>query len=109
VLTGSDYSVYLASLHDLSRRASVGFVMQAVDVTAFSDWAEYTKDIASLIDVVRNSPRAPGVERIFLPGEIEWLRRQQYWQSGVPVPVKVLGELQELAAELGAAVNLPSA
>ncbi len=109
VLTGSDYSVYLASLHDLSRRASVGFVMQAVDVTAFSDWAEYTKDMASLVDVVRNSPRAPGVNRIYLPGEIEWLKAREYRQSGVPVPVRVLGELRALAAELGAVVNLPSA
>jgi LDH2 family malate/lactate/ureidoglycolate dehydrogenase len=69
VLTGLDYSVYLALLHDLSRRASVGFVMQAVDVTAFSDWAEYTKDIASLIDVVCNSPRAPGVD-LTCPGRL---------------------------------------
>ncbi len=109
VLTGSDYSVHLASLHDLSRRASVGFVMQAVDVTAFGEWAEYTKDMASLIDGIRNSPRAPGVDRIYLPGEIEWLKEREYRQSGVPVPIKVLKELQELAAELGAAVSLPSA
>lgn len=109
VLTGSDYSIYLVSLHDLSRRASVGFVMQAVDITAFSDWTEYTKDMASLIDVIRNSPRAPGVDRIYLPGEIEWLKEREYRQSGVPIPVKVLKDLQDLAAELGAAVSLPSA
>lgn len=109
VLTGSDYSIYLASLHDLSQRASVGFVMQAVDITAFTDWAEYTEDMQSLIDVIRNSPRAPGVDRIYLPGEIEWLKEREYRQSGVPVPVRVLEELRELAVELGAAVSLPLA
>lgn len=107
VLTGSDYSIHLASLHDLSRRASVGFVMQAVDIAAFSDWAEYTERIRSLVDVIRNSPRASGVDRIYLPGEIEWLKRQEAERSGVPVPVKVLGELRALAAELGAGVDLP--
>lgn len=109
VLTGSDYSVYLTSVHDLSRRASVGFVMQALDIAAFGDWAEYEKDMQSLISQIRNSPRAQGVERIFLPGEIEWLKRREYRQSGVPVPIGVLKELQGLAAELGIALDLPSA
>ncbi len=105
VLTGSDYSVHLASLHDLSRRASVGFIMQAVDITAFSDWAEYTQRMASLIEGIRHSPRAPGVDRIYLPGEIEWLNAREFRQSGIPIPVPVLREFQQLAAELGAGVD----
>ncbi|MCS7283489.1 MAG: Ldh family oxidoreductase [Anaerolineae bacterium] len=109
VLTGSDYSIYLASLHDLSRRASVGFVMQAVDVAAFSEWETYVERMRSLVDVIRNSPRAPGVDRIYLPGEIEGLKRQEAERSGVPVAVKVLEELRALAAELGVPVDLPAA
>lgn len=107
VLTGSDYGVHLASVHDLSRRASVGFVMQAVDITALGDWAEYEKDIQSLIGEIRNSPRAPGVDRIFLPGEIEWLTWRERKQSGIPVPVKLLEQMHELASDLGVTVDLP--
>jgi LDH2 family malate/lactate/ureidoglycolate dehydrogenase len=108
VLTGSDYGVHLSSVHDLSRRASVGFVVQAVDITAFADWAEYERDIQSLIGEIRNSPRAPGIDRIFLPGEIEWLKWRERKQSGIPVPVKVLEQLQDLASELGVMVDLSS-
>lgn len=107
VLTGSDYGVHLASVHDLSSRASVGFVMQAVDITAFADWSEYEKDVQSLIGEIRNSPRAPGVDRIFLPGEIEWLTWRERKQSGIPVPVKLLEQMRELASDLGVAVDLP--
>jgi LDH2 family malate/lactate/ureidoglycolate dehydrogenase len=107
VLPGSDYSVHLSSVHDLSRRASVGFVMQAVDITAFADWAEYEKDVQTLIGEIRNSPRAPGVDRIFLPGEIEWLKWRERKQSGIPMPVKVLEQLRDLASELGVTVDLP--
>jgi aldehyde:ferredoxin oxidoreductase len=106
-LTGSDYSVHLSSVHDLSRRASVGFVVQAVDVTALGDWAEYEKDIQSLIGEIRNSPCAQGIDRIFLPGEIEWLKWRERKQSGIPMPVKVLEQLQDLASELGVTVDLP--
>ncbi len=107
VLTGSDYGVHLSSVHDLSCPASVGFVMQAVDITAFADWSEYEKDMQSLIGEIRNSPRAPGVDRIFLPGEIEWLKWRDRRQTGIPVPVKVLEQLHELASELGVTVDLP--
>jgi LDH2 family malate/lactate/ureidoglycolate dehydrogenase len=107
VLTGSDYSVHLSSVHDLSCRASVGFVMQAVDITAFADWSEYQKDMQSLVGEIRNSPRAPGIDRIFLPGEIEWLTWRERKQSGIPVPVKVLERIHDLASELGGTLDLP--
>ncbi len=107
VLTGSDYGVHLTSVHDLSRPASVGFVMQAVDIAAFADWAEYEKDMQSFISTIRNSPRAQGVDRIFLPGEIEWLKWREYKRSGIPMPIKVLEQVQELASELGVVVDSP--
>jgi LDH2 family malate/lactate/ureidoglycolate dehydrogenase len=107
VLTGSDYGVHLSSVHDLSRRASVGFVMQAVDITALADWAEYQKEVGSLVSEIRTSPRASSVDRIFLPGEIEWLARRQRMESGIPVPVKVLERLHDLASDLGVALDLP--
>lgn len=107
VLTGSDYGVHLSSVHDLSCRASVGFVMQAVDITAFADWEEYEKHMQSLIGEIRNSPRAQGVDRIFLPGEIEWLKWRERKQSGIPMPIKILEQMHDLASELGVTVDLP--
>lgn len=108
VLTGSDYGVHLPSVHDMSRQASVGFVMQAMDITAFADWADYVQDMQSLIGEIRNSPRAQGVDRIFLPGEIEWLKWREGKEAGIPMPVKVLEQIQTLASELGGAVAWPS-
>jgi LDH2 family malate/lactate/ureidoglycolate dehydrogenase len=107
VLTGSDYSVHLSSVHDMSSQASVGFVMQAVDITAFADWSEYQKDMESLVSEIRNSPRAPDIDRIYLPGEIEWRTWRERKQSGIPVPVKVLERIHELASDLGVILDLP--
>lgn len=107
VLTDLDYGVHLTSIHDLSRRASVDFVMQAIDITAFVGWAEYEKDIQSLIGEIRDSPRVGDVDRFYLPGEVEWLKWCERSQSGIPVPAKVLEQLQNLAFDVGAAVDLP--
>jgi LDH2 family malate/lactate/ureidoglycolate dehydrogenase len=92
----------------MDRQASVGFVMQAMDITAFTDWAEYVQDMQSLIGEIRNSPRAQDVDRVFLPGEIEWLKWREGKQAGIPMPVKVLEQIQELASELGGRVDWAS-
>ncbi len=109
VMTGADFSVRMASVHDLERPTSVGFVMQAVDISAFIPWEEFTARMRELVDIVRGSPRAPGVERIYLPGEIEWLKAQERRQNGVPVSRSVLRELEALAEELGVRLELPAA
>jgi LDH2 family malate/lactate/ureidoglycolate dehydrogenase len=105
VMTGADFGTRLTSVHELKQHSSVGFVTQALDITAFAEWDEFVGSIAVLVSEVLNSPRAPGVSRIYLPGEIEWLKQQERLKSGVPVPREVLEELRQLAAELG--VELP--
>ena len=105
VMTGADFGTRLTSVHELKQHSSVGFVTQALDITAFAEWDEFQTSTATLVAEVLNSPRAPGVSRIYLPGEIEWLKQQERLESGVPVPHKVLDELRQLAVELG--VELP--
>ena len=105
VMTGADFGTRLTSVHELKQHSSVGFVTQALDITAFAEWEEFQASMATLVAEVLNSPRAPGVSRIYLPGEIEWLKQQERLRSGVPVPQQVLQELRQLAAELG--VQLP--
>ncbi len=106
VLTGADFGTRLTSVHDLKQPSSVGFVMQAVDISAFAEWEDFRRDIQTLVGEIMNSPRAPGVERIYLPGEIEWLKKQERLQNGVPVPASVLAEIRHLARELGVEVGL---
>ena len=60
---------------------------------------------------LRNAPRMPGVERIWLPGEQSYERRRRYAEHGIPLSAGVMGDLAVVAAELGLAplVTLPSA
>jgi len=106
VMTGADFGTRLTSVHELKQHSSVGFVTQALDITAFAEWEEFQASMATLVAEVLNSPRAPGVSRIYLPGEIEWLKQQERLRSGVPVPQEVLQELRQLAADLGAQLPL---
>jgi LDH2 family malate/lactate/ureidoglycolate dehydrogenase len=107
VLTGSSFGPHLPSVHDVAEPVSSGFMVQALDIAAFADPAEFQKDIQTLIAEIRASPRASNVERILLPGEPEWQTKQERLEHGIPVPDSLRRELTKLADELGARLDWP--
>jgi L-2-hydroxycarboxylate dehydrogenase (NAD+) len=107
VLTGSNFGKDVAVTTDFDRKVSAGFVVQALDISAFTEAGVFFKDIQSLIADIRNSPRAPSVERIYLPGEIEWLNQKEREEKGIPVSNSLLIELEKIAKELKVDLDLP--
>ena len=56
---------------------------------------------------VRESERADGVDRIWMPGEIEHYRRIDRERDGIPLPQVLVDDLNGFAAELGAPAFVP--
>jgi len=50
---------------------------------------------------VHASDRAEGVERIYVPGEIEHQRRDDRLRDGIPLPTALVAEMDELARNVG--------
>ena len=44
---------------------------------------------------------AEGVERVYVPGELEALRRAAYARDGIPLNAATLADLRRVAGELG--------
>jgi L-2-hydroxycarboxylate dehydrogenase (NAD+) len=107
VLTGSSYGAHVPSVHEVADPVSSGFVVQALDIAAFTEPAEFEKDIQALIAEIRESPRASNVDRIMLPGEPEWRTKQERLQRGIPVPDSLRRELMNLASDLGIRLDWP--
>ena len=61
---------------------------------------EFTETVGAEIRTVRNAPRAEGIERICLPGELEWLHQQDALRNGVPLHPTHLRSRATFAAEL---------
>ncbi len=89
---------------DLPRGAN-GVWMQLIAIDRFISRAEYDRWLERYVERIRSTPRAPGVEEILLPGEIEQRRKQQRLQDGIDVPEATWRQIGELAARLG--VPLP--
>ena len=48
--------------------------------------------------------RAKGVDRIYLPGEPEWIKRESHIRDGIPFPDGILRSLEKLGSEFETAI-----
>ncbi len=96
VLAGAAFGSHVSNLRCLDAPQNVGHFFAALDIGAFADPAEFQEEMEQLVREIRNSPRAPGCERIYLPGEIEWECEERRRREGIPVPAEVLAELRQV-------------
>jgi ureidoglycolate dehydrogenase (NAD+) len=54
-----------------------------------------------MIRKLRGSPKAKNSTRVYLPGEIEWERREDALAKGIPLPAHVLASLHDAARDFG--------
>ncbi len=84
-----------------------GHFVQAFDPAAFGDLATFERRTGELADALRAAPKADGVERIYMPGEIESELSAQRERDGLPLALTTLNALDAVAKDIGA--PLPSA
>jgi LDH2 family malate/lactate/ureidoglycolate dehydrogenase len=106
ILTGSPSGTEVRSIHDLQEPSPVGFFFQVLQIEAFSSPQDFFDRVGAQMTAIRNSPRAPGVERIYIPGEIEWECERDRHKNGIPIGSGTLKALTELAQELDVNIQL---
>ena len=72
----------------------------AMRVDNFQPVQEFKQEMDRVIREIRNSERMEGVDRIWLPGEMEYHCRRERSKKGIPLAPEVVAMLQKLAAEL---------
>ncbi|HEX4018408.1 MAG TPA: Ldh family oxidoreductase [Frankiaceae bacterium] len=105
VLAGSSFGTTERTASPLHGdvRVAKGFVLIAIDPSRFMPLADFRSSVDTLIREIREGERAPGVDRIWLPGEPEHVRTLERSRDGIPLAVPLLDELDRLAAVVGAA------
>jgi LDH2 family malate/lactate/ureidoglycolate dehydrogenase len=81
-------------------RIAKGASFVVLDVTRFLPVDEFRRRVDELIADVHSSNLAPGVERIYVPGELEAHRRELRRREGIPLSVPLISELNEIAESL---------
>jgi ureidoglycolate dehydrogenase (NAD+) len=103
VLTGASITWKVGSwLHDDGTKPTQhGASFIAIDVEAMMPKGQFAQRMESLVDEIHNASRADGVDRIYVPGEMEWERYERAMRDGIALPSDVYASLQEAAGMSG--------
>ena len=99
VLSGGRFGGMLGDEGD-RRSSSQFFLTLAVD--RYLPLDQFTARMDELIDQIHASPKAPGVTRIYVAGEIEHELQSRRLREGLPLEESVLAALESVEKEIGA-------
>ena len=106
MLSGAHFGSEVTHLYeDFERPQNIGHLFGALPIASFEDLAVYKRRMDKAIGEMRGAKRAPGVERVHLPGEREFLWLEQRRRDGVPIGAGVFAELTALGREHGVALE----
>lgn len=83
-----------------------GQIVQAIDVEHFQPLAEFTARMDRMVDHLKSSKVKPGSPGIFVPGELEYLRRLDYTAGGIPLDQPTRSALKQAAEQAGVAYDV---
>ena len=103
VLTGAHVTWKVGSWmwDDGTQPTHHGAAFIAIDVNTIMPAADFARRMESLVDEIHNAPRADGVERLYVPGEMEWERHACAMRDGIALPEDVVASLQKAAEIAG--------
>ena len=77
-------------------------MMIAIDITRFVEPQLFQAEIARLAHNLKALPRQDSIDEIFTPGERGNRMLQKRSRDGIPLPMRLVNELQRVAEEVGA-------
>lgn len=101
VLSGSAFAPSVVGPYVPEGRSGAGHFVMAIDIAQCRPLEDFDADMETLIATMKETPRMPGVDEIFYPGELEARHDTRARQDGLMLPPDVVTELAAGAASLG--------
>ena len=89
---------------NLPSKNSASHTFFAINVEAMLPKEVFENRVDEYIDYVKSAPKAKGNDKILMPGEIEWGRKQKADENGIEMPDDVVESLEKLAESTGLTV-----
>jgi LDH2 family malate/lactate/ureidoglycolate dehydrogenase len=101
VLTGAAFGLDVPYADEPSVHENIGHLYAALNLAAFIPLLEAKQRVDKLIRQVKASSLVPSVDRVYLPGEIEFETRARRLRHGIPFASAFVTDLESLAARVG--------
>lgn len=100
VLGGGEFGEMITGPYHADKRSGVGHFAMAIDIAKCRPLADFEADMEAMIARLKSTPRAPGVDEIFYPGEIEARNAERHRREGIDLPDDTVADLNAQAARL---------
>jgi ureidoglycolate dehydrogenase (NAD+) len=108
MLSGASYGTELGDMYRGPRPGQDGHFVCAIRIEAFEDLPRFKSRVDSAIRELHGARLAPGFERVYAPGEKEFLTEREYRASGIPLTRQTLFDVFDTAASLGITTGTPT-
>jgi LDH2 family malate/lactate/ureidoglycolate dehydrogenase len=98
LLTGLGFGVEPTGRHN------DGCFIAAFKVEAFRSLETFKQEVTEFAEYLVDTPPAEGFERVYYPGEVEHLKRQQRLQDGIEIEAATWAKLQAVAQKYGVTI-----
>ncbi len=106
LLSGSSFSRDVLTFHRPDGPTGVGVMVMAIDIGRFMPMSVFRSHVSHHVAAIRASKKAEGVERIYLPGEIEAIREMTARSEGITIDAKTIREIDAVFKKRGLSVRL---
>jgi len=91
----------VGTLEPVSGFCTKGDLMIVLNPSAFVDFHDFQIQTRRFIEQVKSCRKAPGVQRIMIPGEPEYEERKKRLIEGITISDEVWSEIETIKSELG--------
>ena len=105
MLSGAAFGSELGSMETGPAAGMDGHFMLAIRVGAFEAVDRFKERVDAAMRQLKGARRAPGVDRIYAPGELELETEARSAREGIPLNVVTLGDLRAASAQRGVEVG----
>jgi len=86
---------------DYEHPQNVGYFITVIDPSKFLPLEEFEDRVDDMLEEFKNCPTAPGVSRVFVPGEIEAGKERVSAAEGIELSDAIADELRRVGKEFG--------
>jgi LDH2 family malate/lactate/ureidoglycolate dehydrogenase len=101
MLSGASYGTELGDMYAGPRAGQDGHFACAIRIDAFEDVTRFKSRVDAAIRQLHDVQLAPGFDRVYAPGEKEFLTEADYRAHGIPLTRQTLEDVLETARQLG--------
>jgi ureidoglycolate dehydrogenase (NAD+) len=101
MLSGASYGTQLGDMYTGPKAGQDGHFICAMRIEAFEDTVRFKTRIDEAIRELHGSRLAPGFDRVYVPGEKEFLAERDYRRDGIPLTLETIADVLATARGLG--------